>query len=63
MIEKKVYIEKKDMCTFGTLSQVWDNGIIKIAYIKVPKYYTICITGKKVELDFICSTFDEIKFI
>lgn len=67
MIGKRVYLEKKDMCTFGVLSQVWNNGYVKIAYIKVPKYDIICDAGiskgRKMQLDFICSTFEELKFI
>jgi len=64
MIGKRVYFEENNKCTFGVLSQVWDNGYVKIAYIKVPKYTVISDAGiskgREIQLDFICATFEEI---
>jgi hypothetical protein len=35
-MNKRVWINNGDYCTFGELSQLWDNGYIKMACIKFP---------------------------
>lgn len=66
-MNKKVYINNGDHCTFGTLSQIWDNGYVKIAYIKFPfKWKATLGMGAEcgvTEIDFICCLEEDLNFI
>jgi len=67
MIGKKAYFENKDCCTFGVLRDIWDNGYIKIAYIKFPSSFKTCgnilSTKSFVSIDFKCCLLEEVKII
>jgi hypothetical protein len=64
IMNKKVWINRGDFCTFGTLSQIWDNGYIKMACIKFPfKIKVSTHSSEMFELDYLWCLEEELNFI
>lgn len=59
----KVFIEHSDRCTFGELSQVWDNGYVRIAYIKHSKPVQLSGHSNTHLIDFTCCLESELKAV
>jgi len=63
-MDKKVYINRGKYCTFGTLSQVWDNGYIKMACIKFPfKTKVSTHSNETVKINYLWCLEEEVNYI
>lgn len=63
-MKEKVWINRGNYCTFGSLGQVWDNGYLKMACIKFPfKTVVSTYSSEMVEVDYLWCLYEELNFV